>query len=184
MQFLADVSMTCPECNGTRYQPHILDVQWRARTIADVLAMTAAEAFSFFRGQSKIQKRLRSLKEVGLDYLTLGQPLATLSGGEAQRLKLAACLSSSGRTGSLLIMNEPTTGLHPADVSRLLECFDGLLSVGHSLVVIEHNLDVVRHADHIIDMGPEAGPGGGRIVATGSVADIAACPESITGKYL
>jgi excinuclease ABC subunit A len=184
MQFLADVSMTCPECNGTRYQPHILEVQWRARTIADVLAMTAAEAFSFFRGQSKIQKRLRSLKEVGLDYLTLGQPLATLSGGEAQRLKLAACLASSSRTGSLLIMNEPTTGLHPADVTRLLECFDGLLSVGHSLVVIEHNLDVVGHADHIIDMGPEAGPGGGRIVATGSVADIVACPESITGRYL
>ncbi|MDA1164301.1 MAG: excinuclease ABC subunit UvrA [Planctomycetota bacterium] len=184
MQFLANVSMTCPECNGTRYQPHILEVQWRARTIADVLAMTSTEAFSFFRGQPKIQKRLRSLKDVGLDYLTLGQPLATLSGGESQRLKLAACLASSSRTGSLLIMNEPTTGLHPADVARLLECFDGLLSVGHSLVVIEHNLDVIRHADHIIDMGPEAGPGGGRIVATGSVADIAACSESITGCYL
>ena len=184
MQFLADVSMTCPDCNGTRYLPHILEVQWRARTIADVLAMTAAEAFQFFRGQPKIQKRLRSLKDVGLDYLTLGQPLATLSGGESQRLKLAACLASSSRTGSLLIMNEPTTGLHPADVARLLECFDGLLSVGHSLVVIEHNLDVIRHADHIIDMGPEAGPAGGRVVATGSVADIAACPESITGKYL
>ncbi|MGZ0164713.1 MAG: excinuclease ABC subunit UvrA [Planctomycetales bacterium] len=183
MQFLADVSMTCPDCNGTRYLPHILEVQWRARTIADVLAMTAAEAFSFFRGQPKIQKRLRSLKDVGLDYLTLGQPLATLSGGESQRLKLAACLASSSRTGSLLIMNEPTTGLHPADVARLLECFDGLLSVGHSLVVIEHNLDVIRHADHIIDLGPEAGPAGGRVVATGSVADIAACPESITGQY-
>jgi excinuclease ABC subunit A len=184
MQFLADVSMTCPDCNGSRYLPHILEVQWRARTIADVLAMTAAEAFSFFRGQSRIQKRLRSLKDVGLDYLTLGQPLATLSGGESQRLKLAASLATSSRTGSLLIMNEPTTGLHPLDVSRLLECFEGLISVGHSLVVIEHNLDVIRHADHIIDMGPEAGPGGGRIVATGSVADIAACPESITGRYL
>ncbi|MGZ0168815.1 MAG: excinuclease ABC subunit UvrA [Planctomycetales bacterium] len=184
MQFLADVSMTCPDCNGTRYQSHILDVQWRARTIADVLAMTAAEAFPFFRGQTKIQKRLRSLKDVGLDYLTLGQPLATLSGGEAQRLKLAACLASSSQTGSLLIMNEPTTGLHPADVVRLLECFEGLLSVGHSLLVIEHHLDVIRSADHIIDIGPEAGPGGGQVVATGSVADIATCPESITGKYL
>ena len=184
MQFLADVSMTCPDCSGTRYLPHILEVQWRARTIADVLAMTAAEAFSFFRGQPKIQKRLRSLKDVGLDYLTLGQPLATLSGGESQRLKLAACLASSSRTGSLLIMNEPTTGLHPADVARLLECFDGLLSVGHSLVVIEHHLDVIRRADHIIDMGPEAGPGGGRVVATGSVADIVACEASLTGKYL
>ena len=184
MQFLADVSMTCPDCSGTRYLPHILEVQWRARTIADVLAMTAAEAFSFFRGQPKIQKRLRSLKDVGLDYLSLGQPLATLSGGESQRLKLAACLASSSRTGSLLIMNEPTTGLHPADVARLLEGFDGLLSVGHSMVVIEHHLDVIRHADHIIDMGPEAGPDGGRVVATGSVADIAACEASITGKYL
>lgn len=184
MQFLADVSMTCPDCGGTRYLPHILEVQWRARTIADVLAMTAAEAFLFFRGQPKIQKRLRSLKDVGLEYLTLGQPLATLSGGESQRLKLAGCLASSSRTGSLLIMNEPTTGLHPADVARLLECFDGLLSVGHSLVVIEHNLDVIRHADHIIDMGPEAGPGGGQVVATGAVADIVACDESITGQYL
>lgn len=184
MQFLADVSMTCPDCNGTRYLPHILEVQWRARTIADVLAMTASEAFSFFRGQAKIQKRLRSLKDVGLDYLTLGQPLSTLSGGESQRLKLAACLAASSRTSSLLIMNEPTTGLHPADVARLLECFDGLLSVGHSLVVIEHHLNVIHQADHIIDMGPEAGPAGGRIVATGSLAEVAACPESITGQYL
>lgn len=184
MQFLADVSMTCPDCNGTRYLPHILEVQWRARTIADVLSMTSAEAFSFFRGQPKIQKRLRSLKDVGLDYLTLGQPLATLSGGESQRLKLAASLASSNRTGSLLIMNEPTTGLHPADVDRLLECFDGLISVGHSLIVIEHNLDVIRRADHIIDIGPEAGPGGGQIIATGSIADIVACEKSITGKYL
>jgi excinuclease ABC subunit A len=184
MQFLADVSMTCPDCSGTRYQPHILDVQWRARTIADVLAMTAAEAFPFFRGQTKIQKRLRSLKDVGLDYLTLGQPLATLSGGESQRLKLAACLASNSRAGSLLIMNEPTTGLHPADVVRLLECFEGLLSVGHSLVVIEHHLDVIRHADHIIDMGPEAGPGGGQVLVAGSVAEIAACSKSITGQYL
>ncbi len=184
MQFLADVSMTCPDCSGTRYLPHILEVQWRARTIADVLAMTAAEAFSFFRGQPRIQKRLRSLKDVGLDYLTLGQPLATLSGGESQRLKLASCLASNSRTGSLLIMNEPTTGLHPVDVARLLECFDGLISVGHSLVVIEHHLDVIRRADHIIDMGPEAGPGGGNVVVTGSVADIIACPQSITGKYL
>lgn len=184
MQFLADVSMTCPDCGGTRYQPHVLNVQWRARTIADVLAMTAAEAFPFFRGQTKIQKRLRSLKDVGLDYLTLGQPLATLSGGESQRLKLAACLASNSRAGSLLIMNEPTTGLHPADVVRLLECFEGLLSVGHSLVVIEHHLDVIRHADHIIDMGPKAGPGGGQVLVVGSVAEIAACSKSITGQYL
>lgn len=184
MQFLADVVMTCPDCHGSRYQRHIMEVTWRGRSISDVLAMTAAEAFTFFRGQPKIQKKLRSLKDVGLDYLTLGQPLSTLSGGESQRLKLAASLAASGRSGSLLILNEPTTGLHPLDVQRLLECFDGLIAVGHSLLVIEHHLDVIRSADHVIDMGPEAGPDGGKIVVSGPVDAIMACPESITGQYL
>jgi|GEM_PF-156076 len=184
MQFLADVRMTCPECHGTRYQRHILDVHWRGRSIADVLAMTTAEAFAFFRGEPRIQKRLRALKEVGLDYLTLGQPLSTLSGGEAQRLKLAACLSSTARSGSLIILNEPTAGLHPADVRRLLSCFDSLLAVGHSLLVIEHQLDVIRAADHIIDIGPGAGSAGGRIVACGSLETIRSCPDSATGPFL
>lgn len=184
MQFLADVVMTCPDCHGSRFQRHILEVTWRGRSIADVLQMTAAEAFTFFRGQPAIQKKLRSLKDVGLDYLTLGQPLSTLSGGEAQRLKLAASLATTGRTGSLLILNEPTTGLHPIDVQRLLECFDSLIAVGHSLIVIEHHLDVIAAADHIIDMGPEAGPDGGRVVVSGSVTDVTVCPESITGKCL
>ena len=184
MQFLADVVMTCPDCHGSRFQRHVLEVTWRGRSIADVLQMTAAEAFTFFRGQPTIQKKLRSLKDVGLDYLTLGQPLSTLSGGEAQRLKLAASLATTGRAGSLLILNEPTTGLHPSDVRRLLECFDGLIAVGHSLIVIEHHLDVIAAADHIIDMGPEAGPDGGRIVVSGSVADVTGCPESITGNCL
>ncbi len=184
MQFLADVVMTCPDCHGSRYQRHIQEVTWRGRSIADVLAMTAAEAFTFFRGQPRIQKKLRTLKDVGLDYLTLGQPLATLSGGEAQRLKLASSFAATGRSGSLLILNEPTTGLHPLDVERLLECFRGLLAVGHSLIVIEHHLNVIRAADHIIDMGPEAGPDGGCVVVSGSVNAVMACPESITGQFL
>lgn len=184
MQFLSDVVMTCPECHGTRYQRGILDVTWRGRSIADVLEMTAEEAFSFFRGQSRIQKKLQSVKEVGLGYLRLGQPLSTLSGGEAQRLKLASSLAATGRTSSLLILSEPATGLHPSDTDRLLQCFDRLLAVGHSLLVVEHNLQVIRSADHIIELGPEAGPGGGQVVATGSVEKIRACPESLTGRSL
>lgn len=184
MQFLSDVVMTCPDCHGTRYQREILEVAWRGRTIADVLEMTAEEAFSFFRGQPRIQKKLQSLKEVGLGYLTLGQPLSTLSGGEAQRLKLASSLAATGKTKSLLILAEPATGLHPLDTQKLLECFDQLLGVGHSLLVIEHNLQLIRAADHIIDLGPEAGPGGGHIVATGTVEQIRNCPESLTGRWL
>jgi excinuclease ABC subunit A len=162
MQFLADVVMTCPECAGARYRNEILEVTWRTRSIADVLQMTSSEAFAFFRGQPKIQRRLQSLKEVGLDYLTLGQPLSTLSGGEAQRLKLAGCLSATKKR-SLILMSEPTKGLHPADVEHLIGCFDRLIAVGHSLVIIEHDEDVIRAADHVITMGPGAGPFGGRI---------------------
>jgi excinuclease ABC subunit A len=184
MQFLSDVVMTCPDCHGTRYQRDILEVSWRGRSIADVLAMTTEEAFSFFRGQPKLQKKLQSLKEVGLGYLTLGQPLSTLSGGEAQRLKLASSLAATGKTRSLLILTEPATGLHPTDTERLLDCFDRLLSVGHSLLVIEHNPQVIRAADHLIDLGPEAGPGGGTVVVTGSLQQIQNCPESLTGRWL
>jgi len=184
MQFLSDVVMTCPDCHGTRFQREILEVTWRGRTIADVLAMTAEEAFSFFRGQQRIQKKLQSLKEVGLGYLALGQPLSTLSGGEAQRLKLASSLAATGKTKSLLILAEPATGLHESDTQKLLRCFDQLLGVGHSLLVIEHNLQLIHAADHIIDMGPEAGRGGGQIVATGTVEQIRNCAESLTGKWL
>ena len=163
MQFLADVSMTCPECQGSRYRNEILEVTWRTRSIADVLAMTSAEAFSFFRGQAKIQRRLQPLKEVGLEYLTLGQSLATLSGGEAQRLKLAACMGTT-KNRSLILLNEPSKGLHPNDVERLLECFSRLISNGHSLVVIEHDSDIIGAADHLINVGPGAGPLGGKLV--------------------
>ena len=163
MQFLADVVMTCPECSGARYRSEILQVTWRTRSIADVLAMTSSEAFLFFRGQPQIQRRLQPLKEVGLEYLTLGQPLSTLSGGEAQRLKLAACLGTT-KNRSLILLNEPTRGLHPADVERLIECFGRLIAVGHSLIVIEHDIDMIRAADHVITLGPGAGPNGGRVV--------------------
>ena len=140
MQFMADVYMKCPQCNGQRYRPEILDVQYRGRNIAEVLDMTAREAFTFFRGCPKVQTRLKRLIDVGLDYLRLGQPANTLSGGEAQRLKLAGYMSAAKRSRTLFILDEPTTGLHFADVVQLLDCFEALLAVGHSLIVVEHNL--------------------------------------------
>jgi excinuclease ABC subunit A len=184
MQFMADVYMRCGQCGGTRYRKEILAVKYRGKSIADVLAMTAREAFGFFRGQNKVQARLKPLIDVGLDYLQLGQPASTLSAGEAQRLKLAAHLSEASRNRTLFILDEPTTGLHFADVVTLLDCFDALLSVGHSLIVVEHNLQLMRAADYIIDLGPEAGEGGGRIVARGTPEQIAASAESHTAQYL
>ncbi len=184
MQFLADVLMKCPECNGRRYRPEILKVQYRGRSIADVLEMTVREAFTFFRGSPKVQARLKRLIDVGLDYLRLGQPANTLSGGEAQRLKLAGYMSAAKRTRTLFILDEPTTGLHFADVTQLLDCFEALLAVGHSLIVVEHNLQMMKSADYIIDLGPGAADEGGQIVAEGTPEFIARCPESATGRYL
>jgi excinuclease ABC subunit A len=184
MQFLADVSMTCPDCHGTRFQREILEARYRGLNIAEVLALTVREAIPFFRGQSRLQRQLKSLKDVGLDYLTLGQPAHTLSGGESQRLKLATCLSRRTGTRTLFLMDEPTNGLHTADVAQLLGCFETLLETGHSLIVIEHNLDVMKCADQIIDLGPEAGDQGGRIVAQGAPEEICRVPESITGRSL
>ena len=184
MQFLADVSMTCPECNGSRFRPEILEVKYRGLNIAEVLSQTVGEAFTFFRGQHKLQKRLNAFKEVGLDYLQLGQPAGTLSGGESQRLKLASALAARSTKKTLFILDEPTTGLHSADVEKLLGCFEQLLSVGHSLIVIEHQLDVINSADHIIDIGPEAGDAGGQVVAVGTPNEIAATDNSITGQFL
>jgi len=151
MQFLPDVSLACPECHGTRYRREILEVKFRGRTIADVLAMSAAEAAAFFRNHPKLQGRLHLLKQIGLDYLVLGQPTDTLSGGEAQRLKLASRLTTS-RGPTLIICDEPTVGLHPADVSRLLACFDELLAIGHSLVMIDNSSELRRAADHVIEL--------------------------------
>jgi excinuclease ABC subunit A len=184
MQFLADVTITCPDCGGRRYKPDILSVKVRGLSIAEVLDLTAREAFRFFRAQAAIERRLRLLLDVGLDYLRLGQPADTLSGGESQRLKLAGHLASSRRPRCLFLLDEPTTGLHPADVSRLLDCFDRLLQTGHSLIVVEHDLDVIKCADHVIDLGPGAGAAGGRVVVAGTPEEVAAAPESQTGKWL
>jgi excinuclease ABC subunit A len=184
MQFLADVYMKCPECNGRRYRKEILKVTWRGRNIAEVLDMTVREAFTFFRGSPKVQSRLKQLIDVGLDYLRLGQPANTLSGGEAQRLKLASYMSSAKRSRTLFILDEPTTGLHFADVTQLLDCFDALLAVGHSLIVVEHNLQLIKSADWLIDLGPGAADAGGEIVATGTPEEVARSPKSITGRFI
>ncbi|HZZ73739.1 MAG TPA: excinuclease ABC subunit UvrA, partial [Pirellulales bacterium] len=184
MQFLADIYMKCPQCHGRRYRKEILQVKYRNKSIADVLEMTAREAFSFFRGSLKVQARLKQLMDVGLDYLRLGQPANTLSGGEAQRLKLAAFLAAKKRGRSLFILDEPTTGLHFADVTKLLDCFEALISVGHSLIVIEHNVQMMKAADWIIDLGPGAAAAGGQIVAAGTPEQIAEIPESATGQIL
>jgi excinuclease ABC subunit A len=184
MQFLADVYMRCGQCNGARYRDEILDVTYRGRNIADVLEMTVREAFTFFRGQPKVQARLKKLIDVGLDYVRLGQPANTLSGGEAQRLKLAGYMSGAKRGRSLFILDEPTTGLHFSDVVQLLDCFDALLSVGHSLIVVEHNLQMMKAADYLVDLGPGAADEGGRVVAKGTPEMVARSPVSITGKFL
>ncbi|HRX79795.1 MAG TPA: excinuclease ABC subunit UvrA, partial [Pirellulaceae bacterium] len=184
MQFLADVYMKCDQCHGTRYRNEILDVTYRGRNIADVLDMTIREAFAFFRGQQKTQKKLKRLIDVGLDYLRLGQPANTLSAGEAQRLKLASYISSAKRNRTLFIMDEPTTGLHYSDIVQLLDCFEALLSVGHSLIVVEHNLQMMKAADYIIDLGPGAAEDGGNVVVQGTPEKVARCDESITGRFL
>lgn len=167
MQFLADVTMRCPECRGRRYRSEVLQVRYRDRTIADVLEMTVGEAYEFFRGHGKVRAKLKRLIDVGLDYVALGQPATTLSSGEAQRLKLAAFLAGSGQKPTLFLMDEPTTGLHFADVTRLLLCFDALIAEGHSLVVIEHHPMMVEAADYVINIGPGAAEEGGRVVSAG-----------------
>jgi excinuclease ABC subunit A len=191
MQFLPDVLVRCPECRGTRYRPETLEISYRGRNIAEVLDLTAREAFIFFRHRPKVQARLRPLLEVGLDYLRLGQPASTLSGGEAQRLKLASYLSTSpgaitraaGRSHTLFLLDEPTTGLHPADTLKLLDALGSLLNLGHSLIVIEHSPEVMVSADWLIDLGPGAGDEGGRIVAQGTPEDVAKT-DTPTGRVL
>jgi len=184
MQFLADVYMRCPQCRGARYRKEILAVKYRGRNISEVLEMTVRDAFSFFRGQPKVQAKLKQLIDVGLEYLTLGQGANTLSTGEAQRLKLASYMSAASRARTLFLLDEPTTGLHFADVVRLLDCFDALLAVGHSLIVVEHNLQLMKSSDHIIDMGPGPAAQGGQVVFQGTPEDATECKESVTGVYL
>ncbi|MDP1561618.1 MAG: excinuclease ABC subunit UvrA [Pirellulaceae bacterium] len=184
MQFLPDVTMTCPECQGKRYQKNVLEVTVSGKNIDEILQMTVREAFMFFRHQSTIQKQLKPLLDVGLDYLPLGQGAPTLSSGESQRLKLAAFLGGGRQKPTLFVMDEPTTGLHPADIDVLLQCFDALLSVGHSLLIIEHNLQLMRAADYLIDIGPDAAERGGEVVVAGVQQDLVRCPASVTGKFL
>ena len=184
MQFMADMYVKCPQCHGKRYQREVLEIQYRNKNIADVLEMTAREAFGFFRGQAKVQKKLKRLMDVGLDYIRLGQPANTLSGGESQRLKLATYLSSMKKGRCLFLLDEPTTGLHFSDIVQLLDCFDALIETGHSMIVVEHNLQMMRAADYIIDLGPGAAEEGGRIVAQGTPEEVAKCTESKTGRLL
>jgi len=184
MQFLEDVIMTCDVCEGKRFRPEILKVRYRDKNISEILDMTVDEALAFFKDRPRITKKLQVLSDVGLGYLVLGQSTSTLSGGESQRLKLAQHISVSQKGRRLFIFDEPTTGLHMADVELLLATSQKLLEQGHSLVVIEHNLDLVRCADYIIDLGPEGGQEGGRVVAHGPLEAIMASEESYTGKFL
>ena len=184
MQFLPDVYVTCDECKGKRYNSETLSVKYKEKTISDILNMTVDEASEFFKNISIIEKKLRTLKDVGLGYIRLGQPATTLSGGEAQRIKLAAELSKRDTGKTVYILDEPTTGLHFADVSKLLHVLKRLQDLGNTIIVIEHNLDVIISADWIIDLGPEGGEGGGKIVATGPPHEVAENKESYTGKYL
>jgi len=184
MQFLEDVIITCESCEGRRFKPEILKILYKDKNISEVLNMTVEEALTFFKGHHRILSKLQVLKEVGLGYLTLGQPTNTLSGGESQRLKLAQHFGQICEGRNLFIFDEPTTGLHMADVELLMKTFQKLLSLGHSLVVIEHNLDLIRWADYIIDLGPEGGEGGGRIVIEGTPETIMASPQSYTGQFL
>ena len=184
MHFLPDVYVPCDECKGSRYNRETLEVHYKGKSIADVLNMTVSEAVEFFQHIPKVSRKLETMNDVGLGYIKLGQPATTLSGGEAQRVKLATELSrrSNGRT--LYILDEPTTGLHKDDIKRLLQILDRLVEAGNTVVVIEHNLDVVKTADYIIDLGPEGGELGGNLVASGTPEEIAAHPTSYTGQYL
>jgi excinuclease ABC subunit A len=184
MQFLADVELVCEECKGTRFKPWVLEVRHRGLNIHDILRLTVREALQFFAGQPRIVNRLQPLADVGLGYLRLGQPATTLSGGEAQRVKLASHLAQGQSKGTLYLFDEPTTGLHFDDIARLLDAFDRLAEAGASLLVIEHNLEVVNHADWVIDLGPEGGGAGGEVVVAGTPEQVAACPRSHTGRFL
>lgn len=184
MHFLPDVYVTCDECNGKRYNREALEIKYKEKTISDVLEMTVEQSADFFKNVPSIARKLDTLVDVGLGYIRLGQPATTFSGGEAQRIKLATELSRRATGKTLYILDEPTTGLHSADVKRLLGILQKLIEGGNSMVIIEHNLDVVKSADHVIDMGPEGGAGGGIVVAQGTPEDVSKVAESFTGQYL
>ena len=184
MHFLPDIYVPCEQCHGKRYNRETLDIRFKGKTIADVLDMPVEEALDFFSHIPKIRRRLQTMHDVGLDYMRLGQPATTLSGGEAQRIKLASELAKVATGRTLYILDEPTTGLHFADIQKLLEVLQRLVDAGNSVVVIEHNLDVIKTADRIIDMGPEGGEEGGTLMAAGTPEEIAAVEASYTGRFM
>ena len=184
MQFLADVQLVCEECRGKRYQKKLLEVTYKGKNIDQVLNLTVSEAGRFFAGHTPLLRKLRLLEQVGLGYLRLGQPATTLSGGEAQRIKLASYMARQTKGHPLFIFDEPTTGLHFHDIGKLLRAFSRLTAAGGSVLVIEHNLDVIKCADWIIDPGPEGGERGGYLVAEGAPEVIAASKNSHTGQFL
>jgi excinuclease ABC subunit A len=184
MQFLADVELVCEDCKGKRFKSSVLEVQYKGKNIAEVLELTVHEAIEFFAGRTMLVRKLRILEEIGLGYLRLGQSATSLSGGEAQRIKLAAFISRSSEAKTLFIFDEPTTGLHFDDIRKLLAAFDKLISAGNSVVVIEHNLDVIKTADWVVDLGPEGGDEGGRIVFEGTPEELVKCDQSHTGRLL
>ena len=184
MHFLPDIYVPCEVCKGKRYNRETLEVRYKGKNIYEVLEMTVEEALPFFENLPRLYNKLQTLYEVGLSYVKLGQPSTTLSGGEAQRVKLATELAKRSTGKTIYILDEPTTGLHTADVHKLIEVLQKLVGVGNTVVVIEHNLDVIKTADHIIDLGPEGGDGGGNIVVTGTPEEVAQCAASYTGQYL
>jgi excinuclease ABC subunit A len=184
MHFLPDIYVPCDVCKGQRYNRETLEVRYKGKNIYEILEMTVEEACGFFSALPRIARRLNVLYEVGLGYVKLGQPATTLSGGEAQRVKLAAELAKRSTGSTIYILDEPTTGLHAADVHKLVELLSKLTDAGNTVLVIEHNLDVIKIADYVIDLGPEGGDGGGLVVCSGTPEEVARCKESHTGRYL
>lgn len=184
MHFLPDVYVPCEVCHGKRYNSETLEVHYKGKSIADILEMTVEDAVEFFQPIPKIHRKLQTIVDVGLGYVTMGQPATTLSGGEAQRMKLASELHKISNGKNFYILDEPTTGLHTDDIARLLHVLQRLVDAGNTVLVIEHNLDVIKTADHLIDLGPEGGEGGGTILATGTPEELVKVKESYTGHYL
>ena len=184
MNFLPDVYVKCDQCHGRRYNDSTLEVTYKGKNIFDVLEMTVEEALKFFDARPKLARKLQTLYDVGLGYIKLGQQATTLSGGEAQRIKLAYELQKRPTGKTLFILDEPTTGLHTDDVKRLISVLERIVDHGDTVLVIEHNLDVIKVADYIIDLGPEGGNRGGQVIATGTLEEIAKCDKSYTGQYL
>jgi len=185
MQFMADIILPCEACGGKRFKQHVLDVAYKGKSVADVLDLSVDEAIEFFSDQPKIIAKIKPLQDVGLGYVKLGQPSSTLSGGEAQRIKLASFLIKGNNSKkTLFIFDEPTTGLHFHDIHKLIKAFDALIALGNSILVIEHNMEMIKTADWVIDIGPEGGNKGGRLVFEGTPEDLTDCNESYTGKFL